>query len=171
MPTLAEVRARVETDLDDATLQTLIDSEIEALNRDAGGTTAVETQLASGLKQIILRRKPASITNITERIKADSDVVALTANDWRKVGLYAIRRLTDGDNPASGWGAEVVVNYVPEIDEALRDRIIFDLVQLSVEFRAFDSEEAGDWKGEQKDYRQRRKTILEQLTEGRGLVL
>lgn len=171
MPTLAEVRARVETDLDDATLQTLIDAELEALDREAGDATAVETKLASGLKQIILRRKPESITGITERFNADSDAVSLSANDWRQVGLHTVRRLTDGDNPASGWGAEVVVSYVPEIDTALRDVIIFDLVQLSVEFRAFDEEEAGDWKGTQKDFDTRRKAILAQLTEGRGLIL
>lgn len=171
MPTLAEVRARVETDLDDATLQTIIDGEIEALNRDAGGDTAVETQFASGLKQILLRRKPESITKIEERVTADSDPVTLASNDWRRVGLHTVRRLTDGDNPASGWGAEVVVTYVPEIDVALRDRVIFDLVQLSVEFRAFDSEETGDWKGEQKDYDKRRKAILAQISEGRGLIL
>lgn len=171
MPTVAEVRARVETDLDDATLQTLIDAELEALDREAGGATAAETKLASGLKQIILRRKPDSITGITERFTADSDAVALASNDWRQVGLHTVRRLTDGDNPASAWGAEVVVSYVPEIDQALRDRIVFDLVQLSVEFRAFDAEEAGDWKGTQKDFDTRRKAVLAQLTEGRGLIL
>ena len=171
MPTVAEVRARVETDLDDATLRTIIDAEVEALEREAGGDTAVETKLASGLKQIILRRKPDSINNITERFNADSDLVLLAQNDWRQVGLHTVRRLADGDNPASGWGAEVVVSYVPEIDQALRDRVIFDLVQLAVEFRAFDSEEAGDWKGEQKDFDARRKAILAQLTEGRGQIL
>lgn len=168
--TLGEVRARVETDLDDATLQTVIDAEIESLQREAGGDTETETQFASGLKQIILKRKPKSITSITERGTITADIVALVANDWRQVGQYGIYRLADGTNPAASWGAEVVITYVPELDETLRDRVIFDLVQLAVEFRAFDSEEAGDWKGTQKDYNKRRKAILAQVSEGRGLI-
>lgn len=171
MPTLAEVRARVETDLDDATLQTLLDGEVESLQREAGRETETETQFASGLKQIILHRKPASITSINERGTLTADPITLSTNDWRQTGLYGLFRVSDGDNPASRWGAEVVVAYVPELDTNLRDRIVFDLVQMAVEFRAFDEETAGDWKGLQKDYKQRRKAILEQVTEGRGLIL
>lgn len=170
MPTLAEVRARVETDLDDATLQTIVDSETESLQREAGGPVQTETQFASGLKRIILKRQPASITSIAERGTLTADPVTLDTNDWRQTGLYGIYRLADGTNPAASWGAEVVIVYVPELDTALRDRVVFDLVQLAVEFRAFDSEEAGDWKGAQKDYKMRRKAVLAQVSEGRGLI-
>lgn len=171
MPRLAEVRARVETDLDDATLQTIIDGEVEALDREAGGETETETQYASGLKKIVLRRPPKSITSIKERVTLTANEVTLAADDWRQTGQYGLFRVTDGTNPASRWGAEVVVEYVPELDTNLRDRIIFDLVQMAVEFRAFDEETAGDWKGLQKDYKKRRKAVLEQVTEGRGLIL
>ena len=171
MPNLAEVRARVETDLDDATLQTIIDAEIEALQREAGGETETETQFASGLKKIVLHRQPVSITSINERGTLTADAITLAANDWRQIGLYGLYRLTDGTNPAASWGAEVVIAYVPELDTALRDRVVFDLVQLAVEFRAFDSEEVADWKGTQKDFKQRREAILAQVSEGRGLIL
>ena len=171
MPTLAEVRARVETDLDDATLQTLVDGEVEALEREAGGITETETQYASGLKKIVLSRKPNSITSIVERITLTADPITLATDDWRQTGQYGLFRVSDGTNPASRWGAEVVIAYVPELDTNLRDRIVFDLVQMAVEFRAFDEETAGDWKGLQKDYKKRRKAVLEQLTEGRGLIL
>lgn len=171
MPTLSEVRARVETDLDDATLRTLIDAEIEALQREAGRETETETQFASGLKQIILHRKPASITSIDERGTLTSDPVTLASDDWRQIGQYGLYRAADGTNPAATWGAEVVIAYVPEIDANLRDRVVFDLVQLAVEFRAFDEEEIGDdWKGKQKDYDKRRKAVLAQVSEGRGLI-
>lgn len=171
MPTLAEVRARVETDLDDATLQTLVDGEIESLEREAGGETETETQFASGLKKIILHRQPASITSINERGTLTSDPVTLVTDDWRQIGQYGLFRLTDGTNPAASWGAEVVIVYVPELDATLRDRVVFDLVQLAVEFRAFDEEEIGkDWKGVQKDWIKRRKAVLAQVSEGRGLI-
>ena len=171
MPRLAEVRARVETDLDDATLQTIVDGEIESLQREAGKETETETQYASGLKKIVLKRLPKSITSIKERVTLTADEVTLATDDWRQTGLYGLFRVTDGTNPASRWGAEVVIAYVPEIDTNLRDRIVFDLVQMAVEFRAFDEETAGDLKGLQKDYKNRRKAVLEQLTEGRGLIL
>lgn len=171
MPTLAEVRTRVETDLDDATLQTLIDGEVEALQREAGGVTETETQYASGLKKIVLKRLPNSITSINERRTLTADPITLATNDWRQTGQYGLFREANGTNPASRWGAEVVIAYVPELDTNLRDRIVFDLVQMAVEFRAFDEETAGDWKGLQKDYKQRRKAVLEQVTEGRGLIL
>ena len=171
MPTLAEVRARVETDLDDATLQTLLDGEVESLAREAGGETETETQFASGLKQIVLKRIPASITSINERGTATADPITLATDDWRQVGQYGLRRLTDGANPAAHWGAEVVISYVPELDNNLRDRVVFDLVQLAVEFRAFDEEELGkSWKGVQKDWVKRRKAVLAQVSEGRGLI-
>ena len=171
MPTLSEVRARVETDLDDATLRTLIDGEIESLERAVGKETETETQYASGLTKIVLKRLPKSITSIKERVTLTADEVSLSTNDWRQTGLYGLFRVSDGDNSASRWGAEVVIEYVPELDTNLRDRIVFDLVQMAVEFRAFDEETAGDWKGLQKDYKQRRKAVLEQVTEGRGLIL
>ncbi len=127
MPRLAEVRARVETDLDDATLQTIVDGEIESLQREAGKETETETQYASGLKKIVLKRLPKSITSIKERVTLTADEVTLATDDWRQTGLYGLFRVTDGTNPASRWGAEVVIAYVPEIDTNLRDRIVFDL--------------------------------------------
>jgi len=174
VPELAEVRARVETDLDDATLQTIIDAEIESLEREVGGASAVQTTQVSGLRMFVLNRKPESITSITERRTYESDVVALSANDYRLIGGYSLRRLSDGDNPASTWGEEVVVSYAPEIDQNLRDRVIFDLVQIAVEFRAFETEEIGD------DYKrsetsgalaERRRVLIAQVHEGRGTLL
>lgn len=171
MPSLTEVRARVETDLDDDTLNLIIDAETEALERHAGTATEEETQFASGLSIIFLRRLPAEITTITERRLVTSDPVTLADDDWRMSGKFGLRRLSDGTNAAGTWGAEVVIEYVPEIDQRLRDRVLLDLVQVSVEFRAFDSEEVGDWKGEQKDQEQRRQALLAQLREGRSLLI
>lgn len=170
MPTLAETRARVETDLDDATLQTIIDAETEALNRHAGGDTETETQFASGLKTIVLKRKPAAITSIIERRCDTSEPVTLDATDWRPVGKYGLRRLFDGLNPSGFWGAEVVIEYAPEMDLQLRERVLFDLIQLSVEFRAFESEEVGDWSGDQVEYEKRRNGLLAQVREGRAVI-
>ena len=171
MLSLTEVRARVETDLNDATLGNIIESEVQALERHVGGESATETQFASGLTVLYLRRKPAQITKITERRLVTSDPVTLAKSDWRKIGIYGLRRLFDGANAASTWGEEVIIEYVPELDHRLRDRVVLDLVQMSVEFRALDKEEVGDWKGEQKDYKKRRNELLSQVREGRSIIL
>lgn len=145
MPTLNEVRSRVETDLDDATLQRIIDAETQYLTRRAGGITETETHRAFGLREIVLRRPPASITSIKERRSITGEQVTLAGNDWRQVGNYNLLRLTGGSNSANFWGQEIVVEYKPEIDEDLRERVLLDLVQLSVEFRGIESESIGDY--------------------------
>lgn len=172
MTSLAEVRARVETDLDDATLQTIIDAESEAIERLAGTDSETETQFASGLPVIVLQRLPAEITRITERRCVTSEAVELQSDDWRMSGRYGIRRLHSGTNAAGTWGEEVVIEYVPSIDYRLRDRVLLDLVQMSVEFRAFETEEVGDTKRSETQgaYERRRHSLLKQLKENRGLI-
>lgn len=168
---LTSAKNRVETDLPDSTLQTIIDAETEAVERRHGSSSVVETQNAKGIKQLILRRKPASVTSITERRNFLDDAVTLSANDWRQIGDRVLLRLPDGDNPENDWGEEVVITYTAVVDDNLRDRVILDLVQLSVEFRAFESEKSGDWQGDQGDYKTRREALLNQIREPGLLVI
>lgn len=170
--TLDKVRNRVETDLDDVTLQTILDGVEQSIVRAAGNaSTETETQMALGAQLIPLRRRHLSITSITERSTIYASATTLAADDYREVGDYEILRLATGTNPRSRWGTEVVVVYVPEVDADLRDSVALDLCQMVVEFRALDREEVGDWKGEQKDYNKRRKALLATIREGRSPVL
>lgn len=170
--TVGDARARVETDLDDDTLKRILDSAVAAIDRAAGkSTTETETFTASGAKEISMVRRVTSITQVDERRLRSTDAVTLSANDYRLVGNYRLFRLTDGDNGFSTWGQEVVVVFVPEIDQEIRDRVALDLVQMDVEFRALDKESVGDWEGEQKDYKSRRKALLRQVREGRSPVV
>lgn len=171
MITVSQVKDRIETDLDDLTLQLIVDAEQEALDRHAGGESVTETHMASGNKKLILRRRPASIASITERQHILDDAVTLSANDYRQIGQRFVLRLGDGDNPAVSWGAETVVTYTAEVDQNLRDRIVLDLVQLSIEFSAYASEKSGDWTGDQGDYEARRNALLSQLSEPRLLMV
>lgn len=172
MPTLTSTRARVETDLDDATLQTIIDAETEFLTRHVGATgSEIETHRAFGLREIVLKRKPESITSIKERRHYTSEEVTLAVDDWRRVGNFNVLRVADGTNPAGFWGQETIVEYVPDTDSQLRERVLLDLIQLSVEFRAMDNEEAGDWAREEASdsYARKRRALVRQVTEGRAL--
>lgn len=171
--TIARVRDRVETDLDDVTLQTILDGAVQAIERAAGkAATESETFKALGAQFVVPYRRRTSITSITERATIYTDpAVTLSSNDYRAVGDYQILRLSTGDNARSRWGQEVVVTYVPEVDADLRDSVTLDLCQMVVEFRALDREKVGDWEGEQKDYSKRRKALLATVREGRSSVL
>ncbi len=169
---LAGVRLRVETDLDDVTLQLILDGAVQAIERAAGkASTETETFMALGAQFVVPYRRRTSITSISERVTIYVDAVTLSANDYRAVGDYRILRLSTGDNARGTWGQEVVVTYVPEIDADLRDSVTLDLCQMVVEFRALDRVEIGDWEGEQKDYSKRRKALLATVREGRSTVL
>lgn len=167
--TIADLHARVETDLDGTTLQRILDGAVKAVDRAAGKATAeVETKLATNSEWLTLNRRSAAITSITERRRHSSPAVTLSSNDFRKVGGYRFLRSVNGDNPFMTWGAEVVISYVPEVDTDVRDRVALDLAQIDLEFRAYDTEKSGDWSGSQKEWKARRRELLTHIREGRS---
>ena len=166
---LADVRARVETSLDDPTVTRILAAAVEAIDRSAGkAASEIETHFALGTQWISLVRRSTSIASIVERARLSSNPLTLAADDFRKVGDYRILRVSDGTNSALSWGAEVVVTYVPEVDSDVRDRVTLDLCQVDIEFRAFDREKVGDWEAFQRDYKARRRELLAQIREGRS---
>lgn len=168
---VSAAKNRIETDLPDDTIQLIIDSETEAMERHAGGATETELQDGRGLRFLVLKRKAASITSIDERRFYTSDSeTTLNADDYRLLGGFKLFRLNSGTNPFNDWGEETTIVYVPEMDVNLRDRVVLDLVQLSIEFNAYQAEKAGDWSGNQGDYEERRDSVLMQLREPRRLV-
>lgn len=170
--TLADVRGRVETDFDDDTLQRILDAAVEDVNRHAGDAASeTETFRAFGAPEIALSRPASSVDKVTEIAHRHADPVVLAADDFRRSGKYRLVRLTTGTNPASTWGHEVEVEYTPEVDPALRDRVTLDVVQMDVEFRAYATEDEGDWGGSQVDHQARRDAKLAEIREGRSPVL
>ncbi len=171
--TVDDVRAQVPNDRTDADLQRMLDANVEAIDRSAGKTGS-ETQAddASGSEWFVLNRLSTSITSVTERQRHSDDAVTLSTDDWRKVGDRKFLRLTDGTNPASFWGKEVIFTYVPEIDADMRDLVTLELCEMDLNFQAFDREKSGaDWEGEQKDYRKRRNGLFRQIREGLSPII
>ena len=166
--TVDDVRADTPTDRTDEDLQRMLDANVAAIDRSAGkADSETQTEDASGNPWVVLNRLSTSITSITERRRHSDDAVTLSTDDWRKVGDRKFLRLTDGTNPASFWGKEVVFTYVPEIDADMRDLVTLELCKMDINFQAFDREKAGDnWEGEQKDYRKRRNGLFRQIREG-----
>lgn len=170
--TIQDLRARVETDLDDPTLQRILDAGVKAIERAAGSATEeVETRVCTNSAFIATTRPVVSVTSVEEYRRVRSDPVTLSANDYRLVGEYRLLRLTDGDNGAPWWGQQVTLTYIPEVDEEVRDRVTLDIAQVDIEFRAYEREKSGDWEGEQKEYKARRRALLRQVREGRSPIL
>jgi hypothetical protein len=170
---LDQLRSRVETDLDDSTLQRILDANVKAIDRAAGSATAEsEDHLAINSDWISVLRPVAAVVSIIERTSHTSDAVTLSANDYRLVGKYRFLRLGDGDNPARCWGAHVQLDYTPEVDTAVRDRVAIDMSHVDIEYRPFDEEKVGkgEWEGKA-DWKKQRRELLSQVREGRSLIV
>lgn len=167
---LPDLKARVETDLDDETLERILDAAVKAVDRASGNATSqAETHEARGTPWIVLRRRSTGIDSIVERRRFSSDPVTLSANDYRKVGAYKLLRVSDGDNPAVSWGDQVDVTYTPEVDQDIRDRVALDLAYVDIEFKVYSEEKSGDWSGKA-DWMARRRELLQQVREGQAII-
>lgn len=169
--TVNEMRDHVETDLVDSALTRIINAEDKVIDKRLGELTSIsETYLASGLEFLFTKRPIGSITSITERRVETGDAVVLNADDYRQLGSRRLRRLTTGTNSATFWGEEVVIAYDPVDRQEIRDRVLIDLVKLTVEFRGLDKETVGDWSSEQQKYQDRRNEVMTDLRDGMVLA-
>ncbi len=169
--TIEAVQAAVETDVDPGTLKRLLDAAVQSVNRAAGNATVeTESHLAHGLTLLNLRRPRTSLTSVIEYRSPSSDSLTLSSDDYREVGDHSLLRLGSGTNAALAWGYQVDVTYVPEVDQAVRDRVAIALISVDLEFKVFDSESVGDWKGDQKDWKARRRELFAHIREGRSLI-
>jgi hypothetical protein len=154
----------------------LIQAASDEVERYAGGPTATETFVHNGqLPRVLSVMRPiATIAEIFERWTLADAEVELDASDYRLLDQWRLLRLTTGINPAAAWGQQVVLSYSAVVDQALRDRIICELVQLDVNFRAHErsQEVIGDYSlaTTDVDYAERRRELLAQLTEGKAVV-
>lgn len=171
MVTIADLRARVETDLDDTTLQRILDSAVKAIERAAGSATEqTETRVCTNSAWIATTRPMVSVTSVEEYRRVRGTPVALAADDYRIVGATRLLRLDDGTNASVSWGAQVTIVYVPEVDQDIRDRVSLDIAQVDLEFRAYDQEKSGDWSGKA-DWKKQRSRLLKEVREGRSPIV
>lgn len=171
--TTDDVRERIDTDLSETAVQRVLTAAESSVERSAGNATVETEQVdASNSVRLTVSRRSTSITSVTERRRHSSDAVALSSNDYRKIGAITFLRLNSGDNAASFWGKEVTIVYVPEVDTELREIVTLELCMYAIEHSSFDREKKGaDWEGEQKDYKARRRASLAQLHEGRSAIV
>lgn len=136
-----EVLARLGLDLDDATVQGLIEEADAEVVRLFGAhytdtVTSVVKMLDGGMMNLWLGRLVTSITSVVEdESTLESDDYRLWANAGR------LQRLPAG----SLWGDVVTVTFVPQDDTALRRGVLFDLVGLAAERKGLKSERIGEY--------------------------
>jgi hypothetical protein len=168
--TIDELKTHVETDLTDAALQRIIDSQ-EALIVRRLGAHEVQCQVFSPNYQRVLYpyRKVSSITSIVEEVgdtetTLAADDYAVTADGRR------IDRKQDGTNPRRFWGERVTVTYAPEGQADERKMVLIDLCKLTIEYNAKKSESTGDHSESAKDYTKEREEVLSSLAPTSGLA-
>lgn len=142
--TVADVRRKVQTGLDDSDLSDIItDEENEVVRRfgaTGDGVTAV-TAVYDGrdAMNLFLNRPAVSVSSITvaDRGGGTASTVATTAYQvWGNEGRI--------EHLGGGWGSGIVtVAYVPVDDRARRRAVIVELVRLAIEQTAMRSESVG----------------------------
>jgi hypothetical protein len=158
--TLDEVKAHVETDLEDTALQRIVTGIESEISDRYGSTDSAEETVAGTDRRVLVTHRPIeSITSITE------DDVTLSANDYRQWGRYRLERLSSGDNPRTLWGGVVELQYTPRDDSEQRKLVLVDLVKLELEYRALQSESVGggDYRANHVDYTRERTRLLRML--------
>jgi len=132
--TVAELRAVVNTGLNDALLQAIIDrEELEIARRlgaasDGSTTTIVETK-PGGWANVYTRRPIASVTQIRDRADLSGTLAVVSASSysvWTDEGR--IERLL-----GALWGAQVEITYIPVDDRERRKMATCEFVRIALE--------------------------------------
>ena len=149
---VAELKARVECDLDDTALQTLIDTNEQEIIARYGPyrdpTTPITEALLGRRRRLDLAR-PIDDTEpvVVVEVDDESTETTLDTTDYRVWGDRFLERLSMGTNRPerrSRWAPRVVVTYVPQDDTPRRDEVTVKLVMLSIEYKGVATEKIGD---------------------------
>ncbi len=129
--TAADIRAHVETALDDAALQVIIDRVDADLVRRAGPHSGPLTETMTGRTMSAYVNRPiTSVTSVREGATVVAETSALSATDeyrlWPAEGR--IERLPAGTR----FAAVVEVVYTPVDETEGRKRVLLELVRLDL---------------------------------------
>lgn len=166
--TVDELKEFITTDIDDDTLQTLIDAaEAEIIEKCGALASQVDEFRDSSLKTLLLlTRNATSITTVVEEILSGGayESTTLASDDYtlRHDGRM-IERLQDGTNYRSTWGDVVTITYVPVDDTDKRKIATVNLVRLDIDYQGMKSEKIGDYSYTTREYNNERAKIINGL--------
>jgi hypothetical protein len=135
---LTEVRARVDTELEDTDLQLVVDNVEAELAGDIGPLTGEREQTywldSGGVAELILQRR-------TDAVEVVDNDVAIADEDVRLLRRGVMIRRATG-----AWGGPIVTaTYTPN-DLAAVKRVIVELIRLDLADATVDSESIGSYR-------------------------
>lgn len=160
----AAIRLRLDTDMSNAALHALAKAAIAEIAERGIGTGGT-VSLAGGGRYLWVSRPIAAITSVTE------GTTVVDATDYRfEVGGHSIERRLDGFQ--SVWGYDVTVVYTAVAANERYDRVVVDLVKLSVEYSGLARRADGDYRedamgsragGTSGGYQEEREALISEL--------
>lgn len=163
--TVDELRAQVQTGVDDVELQTIIDREeaeiIARYGAHADGSSAIVETVDGGSGSLYLKRRVLSITSISERQSLGGAATTLSSTQYHVwAGQARVTRLSEGTR----WGRSVTVTYVPADDRPLRTQVVVELVRQALEQTAMKQESvAGEYSFTAPDWESQRRRLMKRL--------
>jgi hypothetical protein len=155
---VAELRAVVNTGLDDTRLGTIIDREELEISRRLGAasdgtTTSVVETKPGGWANVYTRRPIVSVTQVREQQFLGGSFAVLAATQyyvWTDEGrIERLPAITGGAlawSSGGAWGPLIEVTYVPSDDRERRKLAIIEFVRIALERTAMKSESvAGEY--------------------------
>jgi hypothetical protein len=164
--TVDELRAQVNTGVDDTDLQMIIDrEEAEIISRYGAhyvdANTAIVETCDGGGCSLYLKRRVLSVTSITEAQSLGGATTTLSSTQYYAYpGQGRIARLSEGTR----WGRSVVVTYVPADDRPLRISVLIEIVRQALEQTAMAAESvAGEYSFTAPDWEKQRRRLYKRL--------
>ena len=178
MALIDRVKERIETDLSDAELQLMIDEVTAEIERRYGAIAQMTVSREGGGGFIVLRLPidealAIAVVEFDPRNEAGADAqLTLAADDYRiRNGGLTLERLIDGTNGRERWAPLVEVTYTPQSDQAQRDEVTIQVVQLEIADMGLAAEKAGDWSATHRNTAAERERLIAGLDKRGGLVM
>lgn len=177
MAILDRVKERVETDLSDPELQSIIDEAnqdiINKLGPHADPAHPITERLEGRKKTVVVSRQidksyPIAITEYVSEWGWGETVYTLNALDYRIwPDGYVVERLVTGPNAWSYWTHHVEITYTPVNDGDQREEVIIKMAILAIgydgSFPGLRSLGIGDVHMSQADYSSERDKLIYSL--------
>lgn len=178
MSLLSRLKDRVETDLPDLELQTMLDEATGEITRRFGAIAAITEHHDGSRRYLNLHRAidEGEAITVVEIDPANTGAAAnettLAADDYRVIdGGLTVERLIDGTNGRSYWGPLVRLTYTPVSNQPQRDEVAIKVAQVALVERGLASFRAGDYSETYRDAPKERERLIASLAPlGRGLM-
>lgn len=184
MALLDRVKERIETDLSDGELQSMIDAVTAEIVERFGAAGEITVFLGDDRelkadRRFLFPKRPVDTAQAVTAVEIDpanaGDAGArttLAGDDFRVLdGGRVLERLADGTNGRSYWSPMVELTYTPASDSGRREEVTIQVVQMEIQARGLTGERAGDWQAQYPDLAEAREKLIAGLAPRKGMVM